>query len=92
RRIVAVQTLTPGYVEQLNVRAVGERISAGSRVASVYSPELLGAQQEYTALLHIGRSTITPDLQRATRQRLTLLGLPEATIRSLDQGGKPQRT
>ncbi|MFX6277399.1 efflux RND transporter periplasmic adaptor subunit, partial [Acinetobacter baumannii] len=27
RRIVAVQTLTPGYVEQLNVRAVGERIS-----------------------------------------------------------------
>lgn len=92
RRIVAVQTLTPGYVEQLNVRAVGERISAGSRVASVYSPELLGAQQEYTALLRIGRSTITPDLQRATRQRLTLLGLPEGTIRNLDRGGKPQRT
>lgn len=77
RRIVAVQTLTPGFVEQLNVRAVGEQISAGSRVASVYSPELLGAQHEYSALLRVGKSTITPDLQRATRQRLTLLGLPE---------------
>lgn len=92
RRIVAVQTLTPGFVEQLNVRAVGEQISAGSRVASVYSPELLGAQHEYSALLRVGKSTITPDLQRATRQRLTLLGLPEGTIRNLDRGGAPQRT
>ncbi len=92
RRIVAVQTLTSGFVEQLNVRAVGERVAAGSRVAGVYSPELLGAQQEYSALLRIGNSTITPNLQRATRQRLTLLGLPEGAIRNLDRGGKPQRT
>lgn len=92
RRIFEVQTLTPGFVEQLSVRAVGEQVTRGSRVASVYSPELLGAQHEYVALLHIGKSTITPDLQRATRQRLVLLGLPEAAIRNLDRGGKPQRT
>lgn len=92
RRIFEVQTLTPGFVEQLSVRAVGEQVTRGSRVASVYSPELLGAQHEYAALLHIGKSTITPDLQRATRQRLVLLGLPEVAIRNLDRGGKPQRT
>lgn len=92
RRILEVQTLTPGFVEQLSVRAVGEAVGAGSRVASVYSPELLGAQHEYVALMKISRSTITPDLRQAARRRLQLLGLPEAAIRNLDRGGPPQRT
>lgn len=92
RRIFEVQTLTPGFVEQLSVRAVGERVGRGSRVASVYSPELLGAQHEYAALLKIRRSTITPNLRSAARQRVSLLGLPEAAIRNLDRGGRPQRT
>lgn len=92
RRIFEVQTLTPGFVEQLSVRAVGEPVGRGSRVASVYSPELFGAQQEYVALLKIGRSTITPGIRQAARQRLALLGLPESAIRSLDRGGRPQRT
>ena len=92
RRIFEVQTLTPGFVEQLTVRAVGERVGRGSRVASVYSPELLGAQHEYAALLRIGRSTITPGLRSAARQRVALLGMPEAAIRNLDRGGRPQRT
>jgi membrane fusion protein, copper/silver efflux system len=92
RRIFEVQTLTPGFVEQLAVRAVGEQISSGARVASVYSPELLGAQHEYVALLRIGRSTISPGLRNAARQRLQLLGLPDAALRTLDKGGRPQRT
>lgn len=92
RRIVEVQTLTPGFVEQLTVRAVGEEVARGQRVASVYSPELLGAQYEYVALLKLRRSTITPDLRRASEQRLRLLGLPEAAIRRLNAGGAPQRT
>lgn len=92
RRIVEVQTLTAGYVEQLNVRAVGEHVGGGSRVASVYAPDLLGAQNEYVALLKIPGSVITPDLRRATRQRLVLLGLPEPAIRNLERGGRPQRT
>ncbi len=92
RRIFEVQTLTPGFVEQLNVRAVGEQVAGGSRVASVFSPELLGAQQEYATLLKIKRSTITPNLRSAARQRIALLGLPEAAIRNLDRGGRPQRT
>lgn len=92
RRIVEVQTLTAGFVEQLSVRAVGEQVGGGSRVASVYAPDLLGAQHEYVALLKIPPSVITPDLKRATRQRLVLLGLPEAAIRNLERGGRPQRT
>ena len=91
RGIVEVQTLTPGFVEQLAVRAVGEPVARGARIATVYSPELYGAQQEYAALLKIRRSALTPSLRSAARQRLQLLGLPEAAIRNLDRGGRPQR-
>lgn len=92
RLIAEVQTLTPGFVESLAVRAEGEPVSRGSRIATVYSPELLGAQHEYVALRRIGRSAITPGLRDAARNRLRLLGLPNAAIQRLDRGGAPQRT
>jgi Cu(I)/Ag(I) efflux system membrane fusion protein len=92
RRIAEVQTLTPGFVEQLAVRAVGEPVRRGMRVATVYSPELYGAQQEYAALLKIQSSAITPGLKQAARQRLALLGLPQGAIRSLERSGRPQRS
>jgi len=92
RRIAEVQTLTPGFVEQLAVRAVGEPVRRGMRVATVYSPELYGAQQEYVALLNIRSSAITPGLKQAARQRLALLGLPQGAIRSLERSGEPQRS
>ena len=92
RLIAEVQTLTPGFVESLTVRAEGEPVGRGSRIATVYSPELLGAQQEYVALRKIGGSAITPGLKQAARSRLRLLGLPEGAIQRLDRGGAPQRT
>lgn len=92
RRIVEVQTLTPGFVEQLAVRAIGETVARGERVATVYSPELYGAQQEYAALRKIRSSAITPGLARAARQRLQLLGLPEGVIRNVERTGRPQRS
>ena len=92
RLISEVQTLTPGFVESLAVRAEGEPVARGSRIATVYSPELLGAQHEYAALRRIDRSAITPGLREAARNRLRLLGLPGALIQRLDRGGAPQRT
>lgn len=92
RLIAEVQTLTAGFVESLAVRAEGEPVARGSRLASVYSPELFGAQQEYAALLRIRGSSISPGLRQAARDRLRLLGLPAAAIQRLDRGGAPQRT
>jgi len=92
RLISEVQTLTPGFVERLTVRAEGEPVGAGRVIAEVYSPELYGAQQEYAALLRIRGTTVTPGLRQAARNRLRLLGLPEGAIRRLERGGAPQRT
>ncbi|MES2119732.1 MAG: efflux RND transporter periplasmic adaptor subunit [Pseudomonadota bacterium] len=91
RLISQVQTLTPGFVEQLAVRAEGEPVGAGRVIASVYSPDLLGAQNEYKALLSM-RSPSAASLKGGARSRLKLLGLPEGAVQRLERGGAPQRT
>lgn len=92
RLIAEVQTLTSGFVEYLAVRAEGEPVQRGSRIASIYSPELLTAQHEYKAVLAMSQEVAPPSLRAAARNRLSLLGLPNAQIRRLEQGGAPQRT
>lgn len=91
RLISEVQTLTPGFVERLSVRAEGEPIGAGRVVAQVYSPELLAAQNEYRALI-TSSGVASASLRSAARSRLRLLGLPEGSVRRLERGGAPQRT
>lgn len=92
RLIAEVQTLTSGFVEYLAVRAEGEPVQRGSRIANVYSPELLTAQYEYKAVLAMRQDVAPASLRSAARNRLTLLGLPNAQIQRLEQGGAPQRT
>lgn len=91
RLISEVQTLTPGFVESLSVRAEGEPVGGGRVIAQVYSPDLLGAQNEYRALL-TSPSNAAASLRGAARRRLELLGLPEGAIRRIERGGPPQRT
>lgn len=91
RRLSEVQTLTPGFVERLTVRAEGEPISAGRVVAQVYSPELLTAQNEYRALVS-DRSPAAARLRDAAASRLRLLGAPASLIQRIARGGAPQRT
>jgi membrane fusion protein, copper/silver efflux system len=70
RRIVAVEARTSGWIERLAVRAVGDPVSRGQVVASVYSPELFATQQELALAQKLG----DPDLVEAARTRLRLLG------------------
>lgn len=88
RRFYAIQTRTAGFVEKLLVRAVGEPVAVGQKIAEVYAPELLGVQQEYLVLLGIKNGTITPDLLQAARDRLKLLGMTEAEIANIAHHNK----
>ena len=91
RLVTQVQTLTPGFVESLSIRAEGEPIGGGHVIAEVYSPDLLAAQNEYRALL-ASRSIVSANLRSAARSRLLLLGAPPSVVARLDRGGPPQRT
>lgn len=92
RDVRAIQTRTGGFIERLYVRAVGDAIKAGQKVADVYAPDLLAAQQE---LLALGNLREVPDLdmlKAAARERLQLLGMSEAEIEAIEASRAPRRS
>ncbi len=70
RRIVTVQTRTTGWIEHLDVRAQGDPVRKGQRLAAIYSPQLHAARQE----LALAEASGDEALAQASRQRLRLLG------------------
>jgi Cu(I)/Ag(I) efflux system membrane fusion protein len=87
RLIFAVESRAEGWVEQLNVRAVGDPVRRGQAIAGVYSPELYSAQEELALAAKSGDA----DLIAASRQRLALLGMSEQQIREVQASGRAER-
>jgi Cu(I)/Ag(I) efflux system membrane fusion protein len=87
-RIEAIQVREPGWVEQLDVRAVGDTVHRGQRLAGVYSPNLFATQQE----LLIARGSGDPKLIEAAHQRLMLFGLSAGQIARVEKTGEAERT
>lgn len=88
RSIVAVQSRVQGYVERLHVRATYDAVRAGQPLADLYVPEWLAAQEEWLAL----KSSPQPGaaaLADAAKQRMRLLGMPDAEIARVEHDGKP---
>ena len=86
-RIEALQVRESGWVERLDVRAVGDSVRRGQRLAGVYSPDLLATQQEFL----IARSSNDPTLIEAARRRLGLFGLSDAQITRIEKTGRVER-
>jgi len=80
-RIEAIQVRQSGWIERLDVRADGDSVRRGQRLAGVYSPDLLATQQE----LLIARGAEDPKLVEAARQRLALFGLSESQIARIEK-------
>ncbi|HYR01416.1 MAG TPA: efflux RND transporter periplasmic adaptor subunit, partial [Casimicrobiaceae bacterium] len=88
RSIVAVQARSQGYIEKLRVRAQYDSVAAGQPLADLYVPEWLAAEEELLALKASTQSGAA-QLAAAARQRLSLLGVPEAEIARVEREGKP---
>lgn len=91
-QVQAIQTRTAGFVERLYVRAEGDPVKAGQKIADIYSPELFAAQHELVALTRV---TALPDIEAvraAARERLRLLGMDGAEIRSVERAAVPRRS
>ncbi len=85
--IAAVQARAAGWVERLGVKAVGDPVRRGQRLASIYSPELYAAQGEYLLAHRSGDA----GLQEAARTRLALLGVGEAQLRRIAARGQAEQ-
>jgi membrane fusion protein, copper/silver efflux system len=86
-RIEAVQVRQPGWVERLDVRAVGDSVRRGQLLAGIYSPDLLATQQEL--LIALGAND--PQLIEAARRRLALFGLSETQIARVEKTRQVER-
>jgi len=87
RRIVVVESRAAGWVERLDVRAVGDPVRRGQSIAGVYSPDLYAAQEELALAARGGDGALV----EASRRRLALLGMSESQIESVVKTGRAQR-
>ena len=86
-RIEAIQVREPGWIERLDVRAVGDAVRRGQLLAGVYSPDLLATQHEFL----IARASKDTALIEAARRRLGLFGLSNAQIARIDKTSQVER-
>lgn len=76
----------PGRIRELYVDYAGSYVRKGQRLASIYSPELIAAQQE---LLETAKyKNQNPRLYEASRRKLLLWEFPESTINQIEQSGE----
>jgi Cu(I)/Ag(I) efflux system membrane fusion protein len=82
-----MQARVEGYVTRLRVKAPLARVRRGQPLAEIVAPAWLEAQEEYLALLD-AQSGRGQAIRAAARQRLSILGIPESTIRELESQRK----
>lgn len=74
-----------GRIEKLFINFTGESVSQGQTIATIYSPELLSAQQE---LLEATKMVSTqPALLQAAREKLRLWKLSDDQISRIEKSG-----
>lgn len=80
----------PGRIEQLYADYTGRFINQGERLASLYSSELMQAQQEL--IQAAGRKESQPRMYTAARERLKLFNLTESQINRIEESGQASAT
>jgi len=81
-----VQVRSAGFVERVYARAPGDVIGAGAPLADLLLPEWVAAQREFLAV----RALKDESLTTAARQRLLLLGMPQALVAQVERTGEPR--
>ncbi|HBA65668.1 MAG TPA: efflux transporter periplasmic adaptor subunit, partial [Methylococcaceae bacterium] len=86
-RIVRLHPKTAGWIEALNVDKTGQWVKKDTDLLSIYSPQLVAAQQEYILALQNQKILIdspfesirrgADELLASSRKRLQLLDVPE---------------
>ena len=78
RNSYSQSTHIPGRIEQLAINFTGEKVQRGQNLATVYSPEMITAQQELLQAALIKESQ--PELFRAAREKLKNWRISDAQI------------
>ncbi len=86
RSVQSLPAHIPGRIEKLYVNFTGEKISRGQIIASIYSPELITAQQEFFEALKI--KDVQPQILEAAKEKLSQFKLSGKQIEEIEKSGK----
>lgn len=86
RAVTVVSASVAAIVERLEVRAPMDPVQAGAPLFTLLAPDWTAAQEEYLGLMR-AHSPGLQALTAAARQRLTLLGMSDTRIRTLEKRG-----
>lgn len=100
RKLAEVVLKVSGYIQDMFVDYTGKSVKKGDPLFSIYSPDLVSAQQEYLLARDNARALGESDvpgaresadsLLRASRERLRLWDLTDAQVAALERNGKPK--
>src|SRR5262249_51246657 len=98
RRLAYVQTRFAGWIRQVYADAVGDFVTKGQRLFTIYSPDLVASEQEYLLAKKnaaaLERSSVSgvadgaASLTNAAMARLRQWDIPESELNKLDTTGK----
>jgi RND family efflux transporter MFP subunit len=101
-KIAHVHVKVMGFVDKVFVDSIGQEIRKGQPLFTLYSPDLLSAEEEYLIAKRgektLGGSQFTEvsqgsqSLLRAARERLRLWDISSEQIKKLDETGEVSRT
>ena len=96
-----VQTRFPGWIQDVSANATYQYVSAGQRLFTIYSPDVVSSEQEYLLAIQNEKAFAKDShgmavhesgwLQKAAEERLLQFGVPAQVITDLQQSGKVQR-
>lgn len=90
RSVRVIQARTNAFVQQVAVRATLDPVRRGQRLATLYSPDWVAAQEEFLAVSRMAAGEHLGDLRGAARARMLQAGMTPDQVRAVESSGKLQ--
>ncbi|MCX8118472.1 MAG: efflux RND transporter periplasmic adaptor subunit [Desulfobacterota bacterium] len=102
RKVVTISSKTGGWIEELYVDFTGRFVRQGEPLLTLYSPELVSAQEEYLIALRAKGDLMKSSfpevaasgnsLADSAKRRLKLWDVSDDQIKALEESGQPKKT
>ncbi|HEX4975951.1 MAG TPA: efflux RND transporter periplasmic adaptor subunit [Pseudomonadales bacterium] len=101
-KVTHVQAKMMGWIEDLQVAYVGQAVKKGQPLFSIYSQDLISAQEEYLLALENVKQPVpgslakeaqiaTQDMLQSSKRKLELLDIPAHEIKRIESAGHSLR-
>ncbi|MGR5144171.1 efflux RND transporter periplasmic adaptor subunit [Photobacterium sp. DNB23_23_1] len=82
-----INSRVSGWIQNLSVNAIGERVLVGQVLFEIYSPDLVRAQEELLNAKRMGKAVLV----NGAKDRLRSLGVDNGQISDIIRRGKPRQ-